>query len=155
VVALWATLPDRRVYMLDSFEGFPDPGDKDPGRAEWMAEHGRLAVASDVARAAMMRAGANDFEILEGWFDDTVPALAATRPRIAMLRLDGNLYDSTMVCLEHLGPLVVPGGAIIVNVYGDWEGTTRAMHDWLSRCGRVEPIQRTRRACVAHVIVRP
>jgi O-methyltransferase len=51
---------------------------------------------------------------------------------IAVLRLDGDWYDSTMVCLNNLYDKVVPGGVIILDDYDYWEGCTRAVHDFLS-----------------------
>jgi Macrocin-O-methyltransferase (TylF) len=60
---------------------------------------------------------------------------------IAVLRLDGDWYDSTMLCLEHLFPLVVPGGLMLIDDYYTWDGCARAVHDYLSReqaAGRIE-----------------
>lgn len=51
-----------------------------------------------------------------GWFQDTVPG--ANIDQIALLRLDGDLYESTLVCLQHLYPRVVSGGWVIVDDYG-------------------------------------
>ena len=53
-----------------------------------------------------------------GWFQDTVPHVQTSVNRIALLRLDGDLYESTLVCLKYLYPLVVEGGIIIVDDYG-------------------------------------
>lgn len=58
--------------------------------------------------------------IHSGWFQDTVPLAAREIGPIAVLRLDGDLYDSTRVCLEHLYPLVVKGGFVYVD---DWIGS--------------------------------
>ena len=95
----------------------------------------------------MMRAGAT-FESHRGWFDDTVPKYAAEQPTIAVLRLDADLYDSTMVCLTHLFPLVAQGGLVIIDDYGEysgWVGCTRAVHDYLSAEQRPEGIRTTPR----------
>ena len=74
----------------------------------------------------MERSGSDDFHIVKGWFSDTVPAFATTQPQIAILRLDGDWYDSTMTALELLFPLVVDRGLVLVDDYGTWDGCTRA-----------------------------
>lgn len=143
--ALAEVLPSRRVELFDSFEGLPDAGEFDGARAhEWIATGKTLRAPEEAARAAMQRSGSTTFEIHRGWFADTVPAYAASSPQIAVLRLDGDWYDSTMCCLEHLFPLVVDGGLVVIDDYGQWEGCTRAVHDYLSREQRTEPIQHTR-----------
>jgi O-methyltransferase len=69
---------------------------------------------------------------VKGWFQDTVPKLALPEP-IALLRLDGDWYESTMDCLLGLYDRVAPLGVIVLDDYHFWEGCTRAVHDFLSR----------------------
>ena len=140
--------PGRTSVLFDSFEGLPDYTDKDNQAQAPPAD--RFAVGEEVARAAMQRSGGR-FTIRKGWFDQTVPEYAAGEPTIAVLRLDGDLYDSTMVCLSHLFPLVAPGGLVLIDDYGGaWDGCTKAVHDYLSREARAEGI-RTTRCSVAHL----
>jgi O-methyltransferase len=54
---------------------------------------------------------------------------------IALLRLDGDWYESTMACLDALYDRVVPGGLVIIDDYYTWDGCARAVHDFLSRRG--------------------
>jgi O-methyltransferase len=148
--AIAEALPGRRSVLFDSFEGLPELTDKDDDAPLRRLAPDRFAVGEEAARAAMQRSGAH-FEIRKGWFDATVPKYAAEQPTIAVLRLDGDLYESTMVCLEHLFPLVAPGGLIIEDDYGGaWDGCTRAVHDYLSREQRTEGIRSTR-CRVAHL----
>jgi O-methyltransferase len=51
---------------------------------------------------------------------------------IALLRLDGDWYESTMDCLKYLFPKVVQKGIIIIDDYFTWEGCSKAVHDYLS-----------------------
>ncbi|MEO8414423.1 MAG: TylF/MycF/NovP-related O-methyltransferase [Ginsengibacter sp.] len=60
--------------------------------------------------------------------------------KIAVLRLDGDWYESTMSCLKFLFPKVVPGGMIIIDDCHIWEGCTKAVHDYLSNFERPERI---------------
>lgn len=91
----------------------------------------------------MARAGIESPEIRQGWFEDTVSLWAEASRPIAVLRLDGDWYESTLVCLTHLFPLVVSGGYIIIDDYGSWEGCTKAVHEYLASHQRREAIRQT------------
>lgn len=123
----------RQLHLFDSFAGIPHPSPAE--YEEWMEPQwgfrkdeadGQL-VASQRMAAEQQHAEKVLFELAAyprnavtfhvGWFQDTVPKAAATIGRIALLRLDGDLYESTLVCLRHLYPLVVPGGFVIVDDY--------------------------------------
>ena len=97
----------------------------------------------------MRRSGSRSCEIRKGWFETTVSAFSKERPSIAALRLDGDWYESTMTCLVHLFPLVAPGGVVLIDDYFDWLGCRRAVHDYLSREERPEPIVSSRLGRVA------
>lgn len=64
-----------------------------------------------------------------GWFQDTLPIDAASIGPIALLHLDGDLYESTIVCLEHLYPRVSPGGIVIIDDY-DLQGCRQAAYEY-------------------------
>ena len=130
----------QRTYILcDSFQGLPDakPIDgaaalayqSDPTHPEY---HDNCSASEDYARRAMALSAASDVHIVAGWFEATVPHLRIP-DGIALLRLDGDWYESTMTCLQHLYRLVNPGGVIVVDDYHTWDGCTRAVHDYLSR----------------------
>jgi O-methyltransferase len=67
----------------------------------------------------------------EGWFQDTLPRDAKSLGEIAILRLDGDLYASTKVCLEYLYDRVVSGGFVIVDDYGTYDGCRKAVDEFL------------------------
>ncbi len=116
----------RKVHLFDSFTGVPAPGKYD---TEWLdAGHaaGTSICTLDAVKAHMAEWGIPD-ELLvyhEGLFEDTIPEADLLIPgttavqAIALLRLDGDLYESTRVCVQHLEPLVSPGGWIIVDDFG-------------------------------------
>ena len=154
--ALARMLPGRRSFLLDSFEGLPDAEPIDgPAAVRWSTEirdHDNCAAEERWARDAMARVGRADYELIRGWFDDTVPALAERARPIAVLRLDGDWYDSTTVCLEHLVPLVSPGGIVIIDDYFDWDGCSRAVHDHLSRTGSADRLRTSRSDEFAYLV---
>ena len=70
-----------------------------------------------------------------GWFQDTVPRDSATIGEIAILRLDGDWYASTKICLDHLYDCVVKGGFVIIDDYGTYEGCQKAVDEFLAARG--------------------
>jgi O-methyltransferase len=133
----------REAFLLDSFEGLPPATGRDgPLALAWQTDTTSPAFM-DNCRAGLdeVRAGLSavlpeeGWELVPGWFEDTVPTLARRLhgQGIAVLRLDGDWYDSTMVCLEHLVPLVSEEGIILIDDYYAWDGCARAVHDYLSR----------------------
>ena len=66
-----------------------------------------------------------------GWFQDTTPSVRGKIDAISLLRLDGDWYESTKVCLENLYELVTVGGIIIVDDYGAYEGCKKAVDEFL------------------------
>jgi O-methyltransferase len=116
----------RRVWLADSFAGLPlpDTPNDSPGlRARlnrWLMPEiytGILAVPEAEVRANFQRYGLLDDQVrfLPGWFKDTLPT--APIERIAVLRLDGDLYESTMEALDALYPRLSPGGFCIIDDY--------------------------------------
>jgi O-methyltransferase len=151
--------PDRDYHFFDSFEGLPPAGALDGSRAiAWQAEPGAPKlnhncaatfdeVSRNLARAALP---AQRYEIHRGWFEDTLPRFPRSKP-IAVLRLDGDWYDSTMTCLDNLFDSVMPGGAILLDDYIHWEGCTRAVHDFLAKRKATEGIRQSRFGAVSWI----
>ena len=135
--------PDRSVWVADSFEGLPVPDEErypaDAG-LDW-SHVGVLKVGADAVRANFERYGLLDDRVrfLEGWFCDTLPA--APIEQLAVLRLDGDLYESTMDALVSLEPKVAPGGFVLVDDYGGWPPCRAAVDDYRAERGITEPIQ--------------
>lgn len=123
----------RRTWLLDSFEGMPPAGESDPKEAmEWTGlTKGSISRVRDVLRR--VRVPEEDVTIVPGWFSDTLPKLPAQR--IALLHIDADWYDSVTEVLDSLFDRVVPGGYVVLDDYGYWEGCSRAWHDFETRRG--------------------
>ena len=112
---------DRVVWLADSFEGLPEPDpDRFPADAGFHLSryNAVLGVSLDQVKANFERYDLLDDRVrfLKGWFRDTLPD--APVGRLALLRLDGDLYESTIQALEGLYPKLSPGGYVIVDDYG-------------------------------------
>ena len=131
----------RTVWAADSFEGLPPPEPRhaaDRGDVHHAFEV--LAVSLDQVRANFARYGLLDDRVrfLKGWFKDTLPG--APIDRLALLRLDGDMYGSTMDALEPLYPRLSVGGYVIVDDYGIVPGCRRAVDEYRAEHGVREPI---------------
>jgi O-methyltransferase len=133
---------ERRVWVADSFQGLPKPD-----AAAFPADagldftvHENLAVGVQQVRANFARYGLLDdrVEFLPGWFKDTLPA--APVDRLAVLRLDGDLYESTMDALQALYPKLSVGGYCIIDDYGAFLACRRAVDDYRAAHGITEEI---------------
>jgi O-methyltransferase len=158
--AMAEVLPSRTSVLFDSFEGLPDAQEIDgPSALAYQLDvtspryQNNCRASEEEACRTMTMAPNAEYRVFKGWFSETVPEYAAEEPKIAVLRVDGDWYDSISVCLDHLFSKVVPDGLVIVDDYGWWDGCTRAVHDYLSRTKATEPIRKTRTG-VAYLIKR-
>jgi hypothetical protein len=141
---------DRKVVVADSFEGVPPPDDEafpqDTGSR--LHEHGHLVVSAELVRDNFARFGLLDdqVEFLEGRFRDTLPTLSDRT--WSVVRLDGDLYESTMNGLEELYPNLSPGGYLIVDDYGAIRKCRAAVHDYRDAHGIDEEIHKVDWTCV-------
>lgn len=134
---------DRKVWLADSFAGLPPP-DEDhypADRGDTHHEMTVLAVSLDAVKANFERYGLLDDQVgfLVGWFRDTLPT--APLHRLAILRLDGDMYESTMDALNALYKRVSPGGYVIVDDYGYIDSCRQAVEDFRRREGVTEPME--------------
>jgi O-methyltransferase len=143
--------PSRDYYLFDSFEGLPPAKEGVDGSSaiKYQAEktspyyHDNCRAEIEYATTAMKMSGATSLQLVKGWFENTVPTFVLDQP-IALLRLDGDWYESTMTCLEHFAPRVAPGGLIVIDDYLVWDGCARAVHDYLSKHSLPHRIEQTR-----------
>jgi O-methyltransferase len=122
----------RQVWVADSFEGLPKPDGRykqDDGDRHWKKSD-ILGVSLDQVKANFSRYGVLDERVhfLKGWFKDTLPI--APVERLAILRVDGDMYASTMDSLLNLYPKLSAGGYAIIDDYGEIETCREAVDDF-------------------------
>ncbi len=165
IIAMAYGAPNKVIYAFDSFEGIPLPSNRDdqmPG-IMMLTETERKALP-DPGKQRLESSGAtsvseNDFWLnidnafggvlsfprgeelkyvnvitIKGWFENTTKDF---KHDIAILRLDGDLYNSTYVCLKNLYPKVIEGGIVIID---DWQlkGCRDACHDYFLETGVID-----------------
>jgi len=130
---------DRNYFLFDSFEGLPPAQAIDGEEAIfWQADkssstyYNNCKAEMEFATRAMEIAKVKNYKLIKGWFQDSLPDFIPPQ-KIALLRLDGDWYDSTLVCLEHLSKYMAKDGVIIIDDYYYWDGCAKAVHDFISK----------------------
>ncbi len=144
----------RQLHLFDTFAGIPEPDGEVDGRRA-VEEARQLGVAAlgrltpnpqlydnmgrgvgtvETNRQLLEQIIGYDKAFIhyhQGLFQETLPVVAPTIDSVAMLRLDGDWYASTKVCLQFLYDKVVPGGFVIIDDYGAYEGCKKAVDEFL------------------------
>jgi hypothetical protein len=112
-------IQDRKIFLADSFEGLPAP-DEEKYPADCGDKHHTMdffVVAPEEVKNNFKKYGLLDENILflKGWFKDTIPI--APIEHLSILRLDGDMYGSTIEVLENLYPKLSKGGFCIIDDY--------------------------------------
>lgn len=136
IIAMRMGAPKTLIHAFDSFEGIPLPSNRDdqmpgikmlsrleqsrlPNPGEQLLETtGMTSVSIEDFKKHMIDSGAglDNLEIHKGWFEETMPNNIVGD--VAILRLDGDLYNSTFVCLKHLFHKLIKGGVCIIDDWG-------------------------------------
>lgn len=133
----------RAIYLYDTYEGMSAPTKEDKvftGKsAEEMLGNSNIDDATSVwcyssitevkANVATLNYPTQKLHFIKGKVEDTIPQNIPTK--IAVLRLDTDWYQSTKHELEHLYPLLVSGGVLIIDDYGHWEGARKAVDEYI------------------------
>lgn len=134
----------RRTWVADSFQGVPPPShevdlhyelDLSESRQPWIAIS-RQMVEDHFRTYDLLD---DNVHFLEGWFKDTLPE--APVEQIAILRLDGDLYESTWDTLVACYDRVVPGGFVVVDDYGALPPCRMAVDDFRRERGITDRIR--------------
>jgi O-methyltransferase len=138
---------DRDLYLFDTFTGMPEPSSADVRSPyDGYSPHRRWRRLTSAGRqwsgvsAAAVRANLEStgypperIHLVSGLVEETLPEAAPGA--IALLRLDTDWYASTLHELEQLYPLLEPGGVLIVDDYGHYEGARRAVEEYFKTIG--------------------
>ena len=132
---------DRKVFAADSFAGFPAPSKESGADATFpLIGVDEFVVPLEQVKAAFARYGLLDEQVvfLEGFFKDTLPT--APVERLAVLRLDGDMYESTRDGLVNMYPKLSAGGTLIADDYFLFESQRLAVDEYREAWGIADPI---------------
>jgi hypothetical protein len=153
-------IDDRDVHLYDTFEGMTEPTRADtsryghsavavwrqtrtPGGRDWEHWHKPELVGRDAVEALLVGTGypRERLHLVAGRVEETLPGNAPDA--IAVLRLDTDWYESTRHELEHLYPRLHPGGVLLIDDYGHWDGARKAVDEYFDQHGRRPLLVRT------------
>ena len=136
---------ERRLWLFDTFEGMTAPGESDGATAlgTWLRRR-RTDGGSNWCRATLDEVRANlrstgypseQIRFVKGRVEETLTDPTCLPEVIAVLRLDTDWYESTRVELECLYQRLAPGGVLIIDDYGYWQGARRAVDEFFAASG--------------------
>lgn len=134
---------NRAVWVADSFEGLPKPDEKKyiADKGDTFHTEADLAIPIEVVKKNFEKYDLLDENVkfLKGWFKDTLPS--APIQSLAILRLDGDMYESTMDGLINLYPKLSKGGFIIIDDWGAMPACKQAVNDYRQKNNITEEIK--------------
>lgn len=123
-------LRPRPLWLFDSFQGLPAPTPEDgsTARAQYRPGwcQGEVAKVKEVFQC--LGIPLSRLHIVEGWYQDTF-ARTEVGP-VSLLHIDADWYESVKLCLEKFYDAVEPGGFVVLDDYGYWEGCRRAVEEF-------------------------
>lgn len=133
----------RNLYLFDTYEGMTEPSEKDinrngrPARLKWQTRqtqnginHWCYASLEDVKQNMSLTGyPAERIHYVKGKVEETLPH--PDIETIAVLRLDTDWYESTRAEMVHLFPRLTPGGILLLDDYGNWQGARQAVDEYL------------------------
>ncbi len=124
---------NRHVWLFDSWEGFPEPDERDITLELEQAKKGGCLGFEETVRDLLfnrLQLDSARVHLVKGWFADTLP-MKETGP-IALLHLDCDLYESVRFCLEQLYDDVINGGSIFIDDYRYYKGCKEAVNEFIN-----------------------
>lgn len=128
---------DRKIWVADSFKGLPEPDEKkysaDRGDRHHTFDELRITREVVINNFKKYNLWDDSIHILEGWFKDTLPM--APIEKLSLIRLDGDMYESTLDGLVNLYPKLSKGGYLIIDDWGAVPGCRKAVLDYRQEHG--------------------
>lgn len=132
---------NRDFWFFDSFEGLPDPtvedynGTKSGDYVGVLVRGSCLGTIQQVSELLFdkLNLPKDKIKLVKGWFQKTVPLHKDKIDKIAVLRLDGDWYESTKIPLENFYSLISPGGCVIIDDYATCFGSKKATDEFIKK----------------------
>lgn len=138
LVKLYNQDTDREIIGFDTFGDFPETtnlGDKEEREAFIQETKGGQSISKDELENFLSNKGITNYQLIKGDLCNTAKQFAEQNKnkKIALLNIDTDIYEPAVAIIEHLAPLVVPGGIIIFDDYGVFPGETQVADDYVRK----------------------
>lgn len=130
---------NKKVWLLDSWEGMPEPTKEDIkfGKVKkYVAKKGLQNSSYNRAEELIfdkLGMSNKNIHLVKGWFEKTISTIKEDIGKIGLLHLDCDWYESVKFCLDELYDNVCIGGVIVIDDYGDWGGCKKAVDEYILR----------------------
>lgn len=132
----------RKVFLVDSFEGMPEPDELDVKMyGKKNLKKGDLVANFENVKKMIMDNNLSNVSVHKGFFNEILPKIKNQIGKIAILRMDGDFYKSTIDTLENLYDQVEHGGVVVLDDWHDFEGFRKAVFDFFSKRGEYPNIK--------------
>jgi O-methyltransferase len=130
-VMAYASFGARDLYLFDSFQGLPPPGEMDGVEARSRFHDGWCLGDLSKVKELFAELGipGSRVHIIKGWFQETLPSITVNQ--VALLHIDVDWYDSVRLSLHKFYDSVQPSGFVVLDDYGRWEGCKRAVDEFI------------------------
>jgi macrocin-O-methyltransferase TylF-like protien len=127
-----AAAPTRTLWLFDSWQGLPEPGQVDIDAYGLQRPEGWNFGTQEETRRALRRLRVNGARVrmVRGWFEETISEKKAEIGPIALLHIDADYYESVKLVLTELYPQVTSGGVVAIDDYGHWKGCRTAVDEY-------------------------
>ena len=142
---------NNKIFGFDSFEGMPPVTNEDidsynkDDTTYWVGKLNENGINSVYNTFNTLNLNMNNVTLVKGFFQDTlqIQENIDNIGEIAVLRLDGDWYESTKICLEKLYDKVVDNGIIIIDDYGHFIGAKKATDEFRMKHSILTPLIKT------------
>ena len=122
----------RKVWYLDTFKGFPEPHEKDGEKGKRLSGWSIADTQNVFHLLKKLRLSPSKNPVLEGDVKDTLDTIASSKRKIAILRIDVNMYEPCLSTIKALYNMVSDGGYILFDDYDKWVGYRKAVQEFLN-----------------------
>jgi len=138
---------NKKIYGFDVFDHLPEPGEHDGKLSNGRGHSEDLNCTPDDVIDTLKLCGFDylTLKLFPGLFQDTLTEQETLDEigLISVLRLDGDWYESTKVCLDQLYDLVSVGGFVVIDDYGHFPGCKKAVDEFRERRGITSQLHKT------------
>lgn len=123
----------RKVYLCDTFSGYPKPTEKDSNidPTPYRPGFGAHPIAEVRARLESFGLDLDKVEFVQGDLKDTLPGLMKRIGKLALVNFDADWYNSVMNSFPHILQELVPGGILIIHDYPQFVGMIKSVHRFI------------------------
>ena len=132
-VIIQAAEGKRKIWLCDTFAGYPIPDARDVGidRRPFVPGYGAYPIPVVTKRLTNFGLSLENVEFVKGEFKDSFPGIENRVKKLALVNFDGDWYKSVFQAFPLILDKLVPGGILIIHDYPKFKGLVKAVHQFI------------------------